>query len=252
MASVFDVFFDEIQALLELTHDCFKEDAEAHPEDRVLQDLTMDVTYALEVFCRHTDSGWSRTQKQWREFNMLDVEDVCTYVRAAILVVPERHSESLERLRVVMRAAQRRFQNIDKTIRVRLVELTGDVETENPPTTHTINAEHTVQQAVRATYAAFPGACQRVVLRRGVLRIWDRTPHGDDFFSRDIYDTIWDGDEVDIEVETEKPDGPGFFQTQLPERGAAGGGHSALQKARHLHKFCCALLKTMMRRRWSP
>jgi len=214
--------------ILEPTYDCFKEDAEAHPEDEVLLDLAMDVTYALEVFCRHTDSGWSRTQKQWREFNMLDVEDVCTYVRAAILVVPERHRESLERLRVVMRAAQRRFQNIDKTIRVRIVELTGDVETENQPTTHTINAEHTVQQAVRATYPAFPGACRHVVLKRaGGLHLWDRTPHGCAFFSRDRYDTIRDGDEVDIEVETEKPDGPGFFQARLPGAGAAGGGHSA-------------------------
>jgi hypothetical protein len=85
-----------------------------------------------------------------------------------------------------------------------------------------------VQQAVRATYPAFPGACRAVVLRSyGGLHLWDRTPQNAAWFSKDQYDTIRDGEEVDIEVELEKPDGPGFLQTQLPERGAAGGGHSA-------------------------
>jgi hypothetical protein len=189
MASVFEAFFDEIQALLELTYDCFKADAEAHPEDEVLLDLAMDVTYALEVFCRHRGSGWTRRPKEQVQLDMQTVEDVCAYVMGV---------------------------------------WTGGVRNEHPPTTQTINAEHTVQQAVRATYPAFPGACRQVVLRRaGGLHLWDRMPHGCAFFSRDRYDTIRDGDEVDIEVETEKPDGPGFFQARLPGAGAAGGGHSA-------------------------
>jgi hypothetical protein len=231
MASVFDAFFDEIQALLELTYDCFKADAEAHPEDAVLRDLAMDVEYALSVFCRHRGSGWTRRPKEQVEFDMQHVEDVCAYVMGAIPVVPARHGESLEQLRVVIRAAQRRFRNVDKTVTVRLVDSTGGVRNEHPPTTHTINAEHTVQQVVRATYPAFPGACRRVVLRRRGLNLWDRTPHGCAFFSRDRYDTLRGGDEVDIEVETEKPDGPSFFQARLPERGAAGGGHSAHEPA---------------------
>jgi hypothetical protein len=35
------------------------------------------------------------------------------------------------------------------------------------------------------------------------------------------------GDEVDVEVEIEKPNGPVFVETHLPEPSAVGGGHSA-------------------------
>jgi hypothetical protein len=227
MASVFDAFFDDIQALLEVTYDCFKKDAEAHPDNELLENLTEDVECALNVFCRHRSSGWTRRTKDKVKFNMQDVEDVCDYLIGTIPLVPPQHSESLERLRVVMREAQRRFRNIDKTIRVRLVESTEGVRTEHAPTTYTINLDKTVQQAVHQTYPAFPGACRRVGLRGRALRLWDPTPHGSAFFSKDLYDTIQDGDEVDVEVEIEKPNGPAFVQTHLPEPSAADGGHSA-------------------------
>ena len=178
MSSVFDAFFDDIQALLEVTYDCFKKDADEHPDNELLLNLTMDVEYALSVFCRHKGSEWTRRPKKQDEFGKQHVEDMCAYVMGVIPLVPARHSESLERLRVVIREAQRRFRNINKTIQVRLVESTGGVRNAHAPTTHTINAEHTVQQAVRATYPAFPGACRQVVLRRaGNLHLWDPTPH---------------------------------------------------------------------------
>ncbi len=63
-------------------------------------------------------------------FTMENVEDVCSYVMEAIPLVPVRGSESLERLRVVLRTVQRRFQNIDKEIRIKIVEWTDHVRTD--------------------------------------------------------------------------------------------------------------------------
>jgi hypothetical protein len=143
---------------------------------------------------------------------MENVEDVCSYVMEAIPLVPVRESESLERLRVVLRTAQRRFQNIDKEIRIKIVEWTDHVRTDHAFLVHTINAEHTVQAAVRQEYAAFPAACRRVVLRRGGgpygAKLWDLSAHGDAFFSRDQYEFINAGDVVEIEVSRMRPDGP--------------------------------------------
>ncbi len=144
------------------------------------------------------------------------MQDVCAYVMGALPLVPARHSQSLERLRVVMRAAQRRFQTVDKRVTVRVVDVTGGVRTEHAPIAHTVNGDKTVQQAVRETYPAFPSACQRVVLRRLGLDLWDRSPHGCAFYSGDRYATIREGDEIDIEVQIEKPEGPQFLYATMP------------------------------------
>ena len=143
---------------------------------------------------------------------MQNVEDVCAYVMEAMALVGMTDSVSLNNLRVVLRTAQRIFQNIDKQITVRIVQIAAGRRTEYAGRRHTINGDHTVQQAVKEQYAAFPGACQRVVQRRGAgllgLHLWDRTPHGCAFFSRDKYDMMNEGDVIDIEVEDVCPGGP--------------------------------------------
>jgi hypothetical protein len=156
-------------------------------------------------------------------FTMENVEDVCSYVMEAIPLVPVRESESLERLRVVHRTAQRRFQNIDKEIRIKIVEWTDHSRTDYAFSVHKINAEHTVQAAVRQEYAAFPAACRRVVLRRGRglygVNLWDLSAHGDAFFSRDKYDFINAGHVAEIEVSRMRQDGP---EAQAPGRAVVG------------------------------
>ena len=139
---------------------------------------------------------------------MQNVEDVCAYVMEAMALVGMTDSVSLNNLRVVLRTAQRIFQNIDKQITVRIVQIAAGRRTEYAGRRHTINGDHTVQQAVKEQYAAFPGACRRVEQRRGQLPLWDRTPHGCVFFSRVVYDMVAAGDEIDIEVEDVCPGGP--------------------------------------------
>jgi hypothetical protein len=99
---------------------------------------------------------------------------------------------------------------MDKAIRVRVVEV-GDDRTAYAWQDYTINMEYTLQQAVRATYAAFPGACQKVVVTNpmnpgvGVI-VWDRDT-SDASWMRDKYDTIRAGGNVEIWVRTWQPDG---------------------------------------------
>ena len=59
------------------------------------------------------------------------------------------------------------------------------------------------------------------------MRLWERTPRGCAFFSRDMYDMISEGDDVVIEVEIGRPDGPGYRQVRLPGAGAAAADGSS-------------------------
>ena len=191
----FNDFFSEIVALLQETYD--------HVNAGV--DLRVAIEGALRVFMRL--SLKKIPTRREKEFTMEDVNDVCAFVMEAIALVGTTDSESLEKLRVVLRTAQRMFGNIDKQITVRVVYISEGVRTNLTPTTYMINADRTVQRAVKEQYAAFPGACQRVVYRHGPrqFELWNRTSA---LFSRDTYDMVEAGGEIDIVVEHVCPAGP--------------------------------------------
>ena len=99
---------------------------------------------------------------------------------------------------------------MDKAIRVRVLER-EDGRTAYAWQDYTINREYTLQLAVRATYPAFPGACQAVVVTDpmnpgGGVVVWDRDS-SDASWMRDKYDTIRAGGNVEIWVRTWQPDG---------------------------------------------
>jgi hypothetical protein len=71
------------------------------------------------------------------------------------------------------------------------------VRREHAEHTYTINTDHSVQQAVWATYPAFPLSCSRVLITRGPRLLWDPTWAG---FLTHTYDTIREGDVVEIQV----------------------------------------------------
>ena len=199
----FNDFFSEIEASLQVTYD--RVNVGGSDADGRLVDLRVAIERALRVFMRLSKKiPWTRREK---EFTMENVNDVCAFVMDAIALVGTTDGESLEKLRVVLRTAQRMFGNIDKQITVRVVYISEGVRTNLTPTTYMINADRTVQRAVKEQYAAFPGACQRVVYRHGLLQfeLWNRTSA---LFSRDTYDMVEAGGEIDIVVEHVCPAGP--------------------------------------------
>jgi hypothetical protein len=115
------------------------------------------------------------------------------------------------------------FANINKAITVRLVEFDGRTKIYHS-TTHIINANHTIQEAVTQEYTAFPGVCQRITVRRALdshnFLIFERpspgskeyTPADTDatstFFTEDQYEYLKNGDTVSIVVDGRKPGGP--------------------------------------------
>ena len=107
--------------------------------------------------------------------------------------------------------------NMDKTVDVRVVYLDDDPDdrmgterVDGERTTYTINAEHTLQQAVREMYPAFPGRCTWVTLRRGYDRVhlWDRSQGASALDDQNFYSTLRSGDEVEIYVDWRRPLGP--------------------------------------------
>lgn len=111
----------------------------------------------------------------------------------------------------------------DKTITVRVAQWDGFTTTYCPGTPHTINATHTLQQAISQAYTLFPRNCLRVVLRRdGAYRqaLWERGDIQALYLATDLYDTIAASDEVVIVLRLYTPDGPGAHRT--PPVPAAG------------------------------
>jgi hypothetical protein len=97
---------------------------------------------------------------------------------------------------------------VDKSVRVRVITLDGFSREYGEWTTHTINAGHTVQQAVQEAYELFPGKCHEVYCRRAGERLgfelWDEG----EWVSADLYDSVVEGDGIDIMVHECKPGGP--------------------------------------------
>ena len=62
------------------------------------------------------------------------------------------------------------------------------------------------------TYPAFPGACQWVTLSTpgeyDRVELWDITENGRAFFGRNLYETVSNGDCIEICVRVRKPAGP--------------------------------------------
>jgi len=118
----------------------------------------------------------------------------------------------------------------EKTVYVRLVEKVDNGWVNRPYTEYTIDVENTLQQRVREHYAAFPGQCLRVGLRRAgavqgmelVYRGWLTEENNEnEYFSTDYYDMVGDGDEVDIVLILRRPRGPEFWRRE-PAPDAAG------------------------------
>jgi hypothetical protein len=98
----------------------------------------------------------------------------------------------------------------DKSVRVRVVTLDGFSREYGAWTTYTINAGHTLQQAVQEAYPLFPGNCYKVYSRRAGERLGETLwkPEGYWDWSEDLYNSVWEGDEVEIDVHELKPGGP--------------------------------------------
>jgi hypothetical protein len=253
-------FFDEIEKRLVDTYDDLKKDTTVYEEKQTLDELSLSlpqlrerncyksllegVRSALEVFMilDPNDGMWKRNAKcncDWE-----DVTWVINWITGAIPLVPARHEESDKRLREIMAVAQRRYKIIDKRIAVWIRERTWRVH-QGPwgrhqyfikhyqPVTHTINFDHSVKQAVKSMYPAFPGACQKVVLRRGNRTLWQKTPQGDGSFHEAEYEDITAGDEITIELEIHNAQGP--CQWSDFKRPVPGGG--AIEQMPDPHEF---------------
>jgi hypothetical protein len=98
----------------------------------------------------------------------------------------------------ILEKADRRFQKIRKTITIRTVwETRWGVETTLKETEYQIDAQHTLQQAVRKEYP-LPGACMTVRLVRRGFNLWDQSEEKKISFQRNLYFEIEHGDIVVI------------------------------------------------------
>ena len=88
-----------------------------------------------------------------------------------------------------------------KTISIGVVEWTSHhVTVQYAPHEHVIDADHSLRDAVVAVYPPFANDRHnvvRVVRGRGPLLLWH---HDEDWFNRDTYSVLEDGDEVEIQI----------------------------------------------------
>ena len=203
---------------------------------------------ALNIFMQY-----SIQQNSWRRLESADTRmAVDVFCRNVMLCVSWGRGEIggrwlesvwLHGLQRVMRTAQEMFQNINKEITVCIWDHTGHGDNMSTPTPHIINAEHTLQEAIRQEYGVFPGRCQLIQLRRPVYddnnmlvpaglaataagvntrpiviferpNAWrpDYTQRDKDeasaFFKQCLHMNLRTGDEVTIILDGRKPGGP--------------------------------------------
>ena len=112
----------------------------------------------------------------------------------------------------------------DKNIFVQKIEWTlGMPVVYGVQTPYVINAQNTVQDRVREEYRPFPRVCQRVVLRRNgtwQAQLWGASKDMQEYWLRDLYGQIQNGDVVEIELVFQRPVGPA---ADFPEYPAGGG-----------------------------
>ncbi len=120
---------------------------------------------------------------------------------------------------------EERVQDMDKAIQVRVVDMEYGSRRAYAWHDYRMNSGYTLQMAVKATYAAFPGACQAVVVRdptnanpRRQEVVWN-TDDTEETWMSDKYEEIPAGGEVEIWVYKWAPIGGGEMH---PEKAAVG------------------------------
>ena len=208
MSTEYESFFESIKKPLITAHE--------HFEDRDLIDeraLRLKISQALSEFMQWTfEHGWV----------MLDVtepaqsaERLCRDVMLAVPLVPESEGDFKQCLLDVIAQFEARFHSTAKTITVQIFRC-GLVW--NSPrvllneSTHPIDAEHTVQEAVEQAYTKLPGQCNMVFRQRGPYGLWWDNEFGRRRWADDMDDLIEDGDVIVIEIlrdeDQRTPSGP--------------------------------------------
>ena len=124
---------------------------------------------------------------------------------------------------------EERVQDMDKAIRVRVVDMEYGSRREYAWHDYRINSGYTLQMAVRETYPAFPGACQAVVVgdptnanTRERKSVWIPRYTVETWMS-DKYEEIPAGGEVETWVRKWEPVGGGEV---FPENAVVGPQHA--------------------------
>jgi hypothetical protein len=224
MSRPFESFFKEIGADMVKTYKDLDQD--------VTRDLDEEVMGALSIFMEHdrTDNSWvSRASRPYSLEEVQELCDILLYVCGILAVVPAAHAESLQTLFSILDKAELRFRNIKKTITIRTVyQRRSGAESPLKETRHAIDAQHTLQQAVRDEYP-LPGVCKTVRLvkhrTRREFSLWDQSEETKILFrDKNLYFEIGDGDTVVIALTAP--------EDELPPSGPAAGAEDLVPARR--------------------
>ena len=228
-------FWDMIeQDMLEVYQSFIAEQVE-HPSTFLTIVDTM-IEQALKKFMRYR-----KREKSWRRLQGADVNtrqrvdsfcgelmQLVSFARGDCKVRQAVDWDWVQKLQAVMAIAQTMFQNIDKDVTLCVVLWDGQTNANQAPRQHTINARHTIQEAVIEEYPQFPGFCmgvalvrqtpngphQSVMWRRSHALRHTRTPSREDeiggnrFFREDRYSELRTFDAILIFVDIRTPKGP--------------------------------------------
>ena len=218
MSSLFESFFNEIEADMVKTYNDLNQEG--------TRDLGFNVEGALLVFMIHErkENTWERRPSM--PYSLRYVKYFCECLIRVTPTVPAAHAESLQTLFSILRKAELRFHNIQKRITIQTVyETRLGAESQIKQTTHYIDAQHTVQQAVLQEYP-LPGICKTVRMTGGV-ELWNRD-FGEDikrsFRDRNLYFEVEGGDTVVIALTAP--------EDELPPSGPAAGAEDLVPARR--------------------
>ena len=207
MSTEYESFFESIKEPLITAHE--------HFEERDLRDeraLRFKLHQALSEFMRWT-FGYGWVMRDVTEPAQA-AERICRDVMLAVPLVPESEGGFKQCLLDVIAQFEARFHSTAKTITVRIFQC--GLAWNSPrvllnESTHTIDAEHTVQAAVQAAYP-LPGECNMVFRQRGPRGLWWDNEFGRNRWADEMYDLIEDGDVIVIEIlrdeDQRAPSGP--------------------------------------------
>jgi len=211
-SSPYENFFSKISEPLLQTYNDFNQHGQ--------HVLSAGVGAGLRVCMRYSAKHNSWVPRQSGRYSFEDVQDLCDSLIQVTPQVPMTHFRSLHILFWILAEADRNFHNISKTITIRTVYSTRTgVRTTIKERTYTIDAQHTLQQAVRREYP-LPGVCMTVERVRDRVRLWDRSDRTMMFFNTNQYFNVTNGDIVEIVLPLPKdelpPSGPATH-TQLSD-----------------------------------